>query len=70
MAHVRKQSSVLVVDDPWMTVTDAAEALGLSRFLTMKHAMRGALVVEVHAGHTVISRDSVEKLRRQLQKAS
>ena len=65
-----KKPTARPLDDSWMRVAEAATELGVSRFILMKYAMRGALSAEVHAGYTVISRESVERLKKDLAKAS
>lgn len=54
------------VDDRWMTFPEAARRIGITPFKVRSFALRGVLVTEVSAGRTVISRESVERLAREL----
>lgn len=47
--------------DHWMTVPQAAEALGVSRYMVHKLKGRGQLEIEVMAGRDVVSRISVQR---------
>lgn len=67
--RIKKPKAQLVTDD-WMSVASAAKALGKSRHGVLALSIRGALVSQIAAGRTVISRESVEKLREQLQGAA
>jgi excisionase family DNA binding protein len=52
------------LEDGWMTVPQAAAALGCSRLKVMNHVARNELSAGVFADRTLISRESVERLRR------
>ncbi len=54
--------SEAVQADPWMTLPDAAEALGEARQTVLTRTVKGELEAKHEAGRTLISRASVEKL--------
>lgn len=56
--QTRKETEPL---DPWMSLGDAAEALGLSRQTVLTRVVAGELTAKHIAGRTVVSRDSVKK---------
>lgn len=56
--------------DPFMTVKDAAAALGVSRSTVHQRKAEGKLEGQMVAGRLVIRRDSVERLRRQMRRQS
>lgn len=60
----RRKSQFVPSADPWMTLTDAARALG--RTLPTIHAMisRGEIVSGRSAGRLVVARDSVNAALR------
>lgn len=66
MAVERKHDPL---DDGWMSLYAASKALGKPRLTVMKYVLQGALEAENKAGRTLLSRESVEKLRTQLQEA-
>jgi excisionase family DNA binding protein len=49
--------------DRYMTVQQAAAALGISRFLLLKRAASGEIATEEVAGRLVVLRESVERAR-------
>lgn len=58
------------LDDGWLSLNGAARELGRTRMAVLRYALQGVLVSETKAGRTVISRESVERLARDLQGAS
>lgn len=54
--------SEAVKADPWMTLPDAAEALGEVRQTILTRAVKGELEAKHEAGRTLISRASVERV--------
>ena len=54
-------ASKILQDDPWLTVKDAAEMLGISRFLVLSRAAKGELETRTIAKRLVVSRASVER---------
>ena len=61
MAATRK---VRVQEDPWMTLSAAANALGTTRHTLLKRIVKGELIGKIVANRTVVSRESVERLQR------
>lgn len=58
MPATRKQEAL----DAWMSIGDAAKALGESKFLVLSRIARGELVSQHIAKRTIVRRDSVEAL--------
>jgi hypothetical protein len=67
MAIARKTH---LLHDPWVGIREAARTLGISRHMIMSYGLRGALDTQVVAGRTVVSRDSLERLRGELRKSA
>lgn len=57
------------VADLWMSQLKAARELGISRYTVLGYVARGILTASVQDDRVLISRESVEALREQLQKA-
>lgn len=64
MDAARKQS-----EDRWMTVRQAAKALGIAPQTVYARALDGHLTTEVIAGRRLITRESVERARAALVSA-
>lgn len=62
MIAARKHEET-ALDDGWMTLPQAAAALGCSRLKVMNHVARNELTAGVFADRTLISRESVERLK-------
>lgn len=52
-------------DDPWMTLNRAGKELGESRYKVLTRTTLGELEAKHEAGRTLVSRASVERVRRQ-----
>jgi hypothetical protein len=70
MATGSKKASPAVLEDPWMSVQEAARAVGMTRFKFLQFAMANRVESQITAGRTVVSRESVEKLARDLRKTA
>lgn len=57
-----KKATAAVLDDPWMSVQEAARVLGMTRFKFLQFAMANRIESTVSAGRTVVSRAQVEQL--------
>lgn len=55
------------MDDPWMSQPKAAEQLGCSRHRVLAYAADGELETSRIADRTVISRESVARLKKKLK---
>jgi hypothetical protein len=55
----------LETNDPWLSVPQAAAELGLSKYLVLSAVAAGELSAGRAAGRTVISRESVARLKEQ-----
>ena len=60
MEAVRKQVATEV--DRWMTVRQAAKALGIAPQTVYSRALDGHLTTEIIAGRRLVSRESVERV--------
>lgn len=49
--------------DPWFSVPQAAAELGMSKYLVLSAIAAGELTASRAAGRTVVSRESVAKLK-------
>lgn len=58
MVSARKKQKV---EDPWMSLAEAARALGASRQTILARAVKGELEAEHIKGRTLVSRLSVER---------
>lgn len=64
-----KKDEVVALEE-WIPVVDVQRELGLSRFRFMRLAMVHGIRTHSVLGRTVVARESVELLRRELAKAS
>ena len=51
-------------EDIWMTLRQAALALGQTRHSVLTRIVKGELEAQIVAGRTVVSRESVERARQ------
>ena len=59
MNAARKNVEATAVLDPWMTVPQAARAIGIANATVSSLALRGELRTQIVAGRTVVDRESV-----------
>lgn len=60
MAAARKTKAIA---DPWMSLVQAAKALGETRQTVLTRAIKGEVEAKFIAGRTVVSRESVRRLQ-------
>lgn len=60
MDAARKKTEPTAVLDPWMTVPQAARAIGIANATVSALALRGALRVQTVAGRVFVERESVD----------
>jgi predicted transcriptional regulator len=63
MPATRKEPVVTAGTDPWMTVPEAARALGVANATVLQIALRGDLETMTVAKRTYVKRASVEALK-------
>lgn len=61
MHPVRKNTEGSAPPEPWMTLREAARALGVSRQTVLARALRGELETQRMARITFVSRASVDR---------
>lgn len=62
MSTARKTAAPSI--DPWISLGDAARMLGETRQTVLTRAVKGEVEAKNIAGRTVVSRASVEKLKK------
>lgn len=55
--------------DPWMSLVEAARVLGESRQGILTRAVKGEVEAQHIAGRTVVSRASIDRVRRSKQES-
>jgi hypothetical protein len=58
----KEPSGTVVQSDPWMSLKEAAKALGMARQTVLTLALKGEVEAQHIAGRTVVTRESVERL--------